>query len=68
MTAYLYIVHKQTHILHRVGGCGRTIDYSLEKYQEYETVEKAFADHSPDIRSCKNCVNKKALEEIMPHI
>lgn len=65
--ATYFIVHKQSHILHSVDGCARAKGYSDDKYDEYETIEKAIANHTPDIRSCKNCVSKKVLDEITPH-
>lgn len=68
MSEVYFIVHKTSHLLHRIGGCKYTLDYSKNKYDEYETVEKAIAKHFPDIRSCKLCVNKKALDEIKPKL
>lgn len=66
--AIYYIVHKQSHKLHHVNGCASARDYSNSKYDEYESIEKAIAEHSPDIKSCKRCVSKKVLNEIIPQI
>lgn len=68
MTSAKYIVHKNSHTLHLNGGCGHATGYSKEKYDEYQTLERAITEHSPDIRSCKTCVRKGYIKELTPKV
>lgn len=55
MPTFAYIVHKKSHKLHIIGGCGFSTDYSTAKYDQYHTLHEAYVAHGAKTDPCRFC-------------
>ena len=59
-----YIVHRNTHKLHVINGCGYSKTYNARNYCEYYTLSEAYAEHGDEIRPCKLCSQSYELKSL----